>query len=212
MTGGSTDLRKRRSPSSSSSSEAARKPTNLKKEKASHPADQPCHSPQDSLLSSTSGYTNFWGFFNLAMLLLVCFISLLLIYSESLLLDCFKWSCCSWKFYQIWDSYFTSSLVQCSYIRFLELAKLGNDFVFKYHLPVGSLHWKAIGYVCWIWTGQAYIFLFLAKKWIGEKIALVWYISLISAHVILPVLVTLELKVLFSFLQYISGNYCIILG
>jgi diacylglycerol O-acyltransferase-1 len=72
MTGGSPNIRKRRSPSPSSSSEEPRsKQAALKKEKATEPPDQPCHKPQDSLFSSTSGYTNFWGFFNLAMLLLL---------------------------------------------------------------------------------------------------------------------------------------------
>lgn len=34
--------------------------------------DQPLHVAQDSLFSTSSGYTNYKGFFNLSMLLLVC--------------------------------------------------------------------------------------------------------------------------------------------
>jgi hypothetical protein len=33
--------------------------------------DDPCHEPRDSLFSSTSGYTNYRGFLNLALIMLV---------------------------------------------------------------------------------------------------------------------------------------------
>uniref|UniRef100_A0A914YY41 O-acyltransferase n=1 Tax=Panagrolaimus superbus TaxID=310955 RepID=A0A914YY41_9BILA len=160
--GGSTELRKRRSPSSSSSSEEPRsKQAQLKKEKASQPPDQPCHSPQDSLFSSTSGYTNFWGFFNLAMLLLI-----------------------------------------------VSNGRVALENFIKYGILISPLQWiNALSEEPWTWPNLVMLFFsnitcmlvfftekILAKKWIGEKLALVWYITLISAHLTLPVLVTLWLK------------------
>jgi len=67
-----SSARKRRSSKNSSSSESPVPATNSKSRltKVEKP-DRPIHEAQDSLFSSSSGWTNYRGFFNLAVLLLV---------------------------------------------------------------------------------------------------------------------------------------------
>lgn len=61
------DVRLRRTQSVTKMEEVAERE---KKQRENQP-DQPCHSPQDSLLSSSSGYTNYRGLLNLCIILLV---------------------------------------------------------------------------------------------------------------------------------------------
>uniref|UniRef100_A0AC34G8H7 Diacylglycerol O-acyltransferase n=1 Tax=Panagrolaimus sp. ES5 TaxID=591445 RepID=A0AC34G8H7_9BILA len=78
----------------------------------------------------------------------------------------------------------------------------------KYGILISPLQWiNALSEDPWTWPNLVMLFFsnitcilvfftekILAKKWIGEKLALVWYITLISAHLTFPVLVTLWLK------------------
>ncbi|PIO52784.1 hypothetical protein TELCIR_25906, partial [Teladorsagia circumcincta] len=78
------DLRRRHPSSASKSSSSGSSASNgavgvtrklsfaqmRKEESAKGPCEKIVHRPQDSLFSSSSGWTNYRGFFNLAMLLL----------------------------------------------------------------------------------------------------------------------------------------------
>uniref|UniRef100_A0AC34RSU5 Diacylglycerol O-acyltransferase n=2 Tax=Panagrolaimus sp. JU765 TaxID=591449 RepID=A0AC34RSU5_9BILA len=151
--------RKVRRPSTSSSS--VNEPSKLPRSKPSPPPDQPLHAAQDSLFSTSSGWTNYKGFFNLSMLLLV-----------------------------------------------VSNARVALENLMKYGILISPSSW--IGFLStdfWMWPNLAMVLcsnitcvlvLFtekaLARKWIGNQLAVIWYICLISVHVITPVLITLYLR------------------
>ncbi|VDM53883.1 unnamed protein product [Angiostrongylus costaricensis] len=67
------EVRRRRSSADSkaSSNDSSTPTTSARKTSDSRPHEKIVHHPQDSLFSTSSGFTNYRGFFNLAMLLLI---------------------------------------------------------------------------------------------------------------------------------------------
>uniref|UniRef100_A0A7E4W3L3 O-acyltransferase n=1 Tax=Panagrellus redivivus TaxID=6233 RepID=A0A7E4W3L3_PANRE len=160
----SSELRKRRSPSTSSSDVIPKKPSQnsfSSTSKPSSPVDQPVHAAQDSLFSGSSGFTDYRGFFNLAMMLLI--VSNGRVALENLIKYGILISPATWI------SIFSRDVWKWPNLTMVLLSQVTCVLVL--------LSEKAF-----------------ARKWFSNRIAAVWYTVLISLHLILPVLVTLWLK------------------
>ncbi|VDM74761.1 unnamed protein product [Strongylus vulgaris] len=192
------------------------------------PCEKIVHRPQDSLFSSSSGWTNYRGFFNLAMLLLAT--SVLLFIPDNQFRPCEK------IVHRPQDSLFSSSSGWTNYRGFFNLAMLllvvsngrvALENLIKYGILISPLQWLSFMMVdasfknfpnllLVLFSNATILIVFVTEKilekgYLSNYFAAIFYPIVVSIHLAYPAAVTLILKVLllsFSlFFGFVNASY-----